>query len=198
MTSTIPQFKGWTKPKTVAEALERSLAHAQIEEKWVSGGWFDTASLGEDIPLDLSDEYGDDVDEDKVERLSEGVAKMTCTNVSACAAGIVAIETLDGEALYEYLRSSEELDTDWLAQDEVFAAAIKFVAKGFIEVFGEEEPPYEGAIMPDPDTVGGAVHIVIAVNDSHPSNELTQFGEVKHHTLIVNGFEKALELAKAA
>jgi hypothetical protein len=196
MPDVIVKFKGWTKPETVIEALERSLEHAKIEEKWVSGGWFDTASLSDEIPTDLTDDGYGEVDMAVVKEFSEGVAKMECTNVAACSAGIVAIETLDGEALYEYLRASEELSSEWLAQDEVFAGAIKYVAKGFLEVFGEEEPPYEGAIMPDPDTVDGAVHIIVSCNDSTPRGELTAFGEVKHHTLIVNGFEKALAMAK--
>jgi hypothetical protein len=186
MTGTITKFKGWTKPASVLEALERSLEHARIEEKWASGAWFNV-----DIVLE-HDEFGDDVTEASKEEFDKTISGMTCTDVPACSAGIVAIETLDGEALYHYLANSEELDTNWLAEDPIFAGAIKLVARGFEEVFGTLKPAYEGQHMPDADSVDGAVNIIIARNDSE-SNSATR----SHHARIVASFEKAVELAKA-
>jgi hypothetical protein len=166
---TIPQFMRWTKPANVTEALERSLAHAQDEEKWVSGAWFE-------------------VDPESHDRLVKEISKMSCTDVKACSAGIIAIETLDGEALYHYLTHGSELGEDLLANDPIAWGAMKFLATGLRDAFGVTEGD-NNLYTTDP------VAQVVAINDSRTP---TFTDRREHHAKIVKGFERAVELSREA
>jgi hypothetical protein len=201
---TIPKFKGWTKPETVVEALERSLEHAKIEQKWVSGSWFDTGDL--DLPFvndwhehwdEGEGEYVDGPNPAEKEQVDKAFSQLVCTNVTACSAGIVAIETLDGEALYSFLRNGEELDINLLRDDPIAWGALTFVARGFFDEFGLSSGWTKEMVEKTP------IDFIIHNNDTvqplrdADGNDLG-YGDDKHHTRIVRGFEKALELAKAA
>jgi hypothetical protein len=180
---TIPQFMRWTKPANVTEALERSLAHAQDEEKWVSGAWFET-----DLDEAETDPWSDEVDPESHDRLVKEISKMSCTDVKACSAGIIAIETLDGEALYHYLTHGSELGEDLLANDPIAWGAMKFLATGLRDAFGVTEGD-NNLYTTDP------VAQVVAINDSRTP---TFTDRREHHAKIVKGFERAVELSREA
>jgi hypothetical protein len=181
----IPRFMGWVKPATVTEALERCLEHARVEEKWSYGQWFET---GLELHTMIDDETWEDVvtpeSHDYVVKEIEG---QTCTDVKACSAGIVAIEVLDGEALYHYLRAGEEMDQDALMRDPIARGALEFLAEGFRQEFEAVE---DGSVFADSDPISCIVHF----NDRGlAGNTLTE-----HHGRIVRSFEKGLELSRAA
>jgi hypothetical protein len=184
MTVVLPKFKGWTKPETVTEVLERSLEHAKLESKWSHGSWFELDDLKLPEPQ-IGWSYDDDYDDsdERVENLDEIAERfegLACTDVKACSAGIIAIETLDGEALYKYMRDEESTEQLLLA-DPLARRALEFLADAYVEVFGAS---------PD-DAYASPLHVVIHRNDSG-------FGDPEHHAKIVRGFERALEMSKEA
>jgi hypothetical protein len=184
----IPKFKGWTKPKTVLEALERSLEHARDEDKWASGNWFEI-----DFRLIVTEEYDDSVgdivekvDPSSMEQFAKQVEASVCTDIKACSAGIVAIETLDGEALFEYLRNGQEMSEDILMADPIAKGAFEFLADGLRREFG---------VPSGHDYHTEAIAQVVSINDRVGYSGWSPEG---HHAKIVRGFERAVELAREA
>jgi hypothetical protein len=179
---TIPRFKNWVKPVSVLEALERSLDHARIEAKWSDGSWFVT-----DIAVDT--DWDNNLTADSHAEVTKQIEGMVCTDVQACSAGIVAIETLDGVALYNFLAHSEELDQDILKADPICWGALEVLAEAFGEEFKEEELEADKYAHGSPIKSRDPVGRIIYHNDRSAQQE--------HHGRIVRGFERAVELAKA-
>lgn len=181
---TIPRFKNWVKPVSVLEALERSLDHARIEAKWSDGSWFVVDHLAVDT------DWNNNLTADSHAEVTKQIEGMVCTDVQACSAGIVAIETLDGAALYNFLAHSEELNQDILKADPICWGALELLAEAFGEEFKEEELEADKyALSWGPIKSRDPVSRIIYHND--------RSGQTKHHERIVRGFERAVELAKA-
>jgi hypothetical protein len=185
---TIPRFKGWTKPATVLEALERSLAHARMEDKWCSGEWFDT-NLHNFIHV----EYNDRPTPKSLAIIAGQIEGMVCTDVKACAAGIVAIEVLDGEALFSYYNNNEKLSQNLLMGNPIFRGAIEMLAQALTQTFITSEEDDSPTIPSQEDPINR----VIWLNDG-PVDDGSEYSADKHHAYIVKGFERAVELAKEA
>lgn len=182
----IPRFKNWTKPANVLEVLERCLDHARIEQKWSSNEWFVTNGAP-NIEYEWETNWVTPESHAEVTKWIEG---QTCTDIKACAAGIIAIETLDGAALYAYLKS-EELDEHFLKQDPLAWGAVERVAVAFAEEFAQEEAVHDRPGKYDSDPLGRIIH--------HNDAGYLQRRNVNldgHHDRIVRCFERAVELER--
>lgn len=172
-----PRFKNWTKPKTVLEALERSLLHARNEAKWTTGAWFDVPAINHHPGVD------------SLENAAKVIEGMACTDVKACAAGIIAIEVLDGEALFNYVANNTDFNDHILKDDPIAWGAVELLATAFDEEFKGDEQEQD-------DDGGGYYRHADALERIISRNDRGYIGNSKHHQRIVKCFEGAVALAK--
>jgi hypothetical protein len=159
---------GWTKPETVKEALERGLEFARSEERWACGDWF--------APL-----FPGDLKTDHLGR--HDPSKLTCWNVKACAAGILVLTCLDGQAIRRYFRDQVN-PSELLRHDEVGAEAARLLYAGL-----HDQEPDEYT------TTSLAIDGIVAFNDKPGTAEDDSERLAAHHSRIVEGFERAVALA---
>lgn len=174
-----PRFKGWTKPKSVLEALERSLLHARNETKWTTGTWFDVPALRA---------YSDE-GQSTLEGAAKVIEGLACTDVKACAAGIIAIEVLDGEALFNYVANNTDFNDHILKDDPIAWGAVEFLAMAFDEEFSRDEQEQD-------DDGRKYYRHADALERIISRNDRGYVGNSEHHQRIVKCFEGAVALAK--
>jgi hypothetical protein len=164
----------WKKPETEVEALEVCLDIARDELTWCSGSLFE--------PKKGAD-------------LSKGPV---CTNVQACAVGIVIMATMDGPEVKKYLDYGGNFhgnEEESIRSNPVATAAVIRLAR---TVVGND-----GYAM----TLDKAIRTVEHENDdsrefevSYYHNKLDRwidrYDRKRHHKKIVKLFERALEMAR--
>lgn len=157
---------GWTKPENATVALERGLDIARDEQKWTRGAWFTLDRIKTRAKVTPWGEVDCD--------------KLVCTDVTACAGGILVIVCLNGPTLRAYFKG-EVAPGVALASDEVGSAAAGLLRRGLVEVFGHYAE-------------GRAVDQIVTINDL----DYDHGDRAAHHSKIVRGFERAVELSKEA
>jgi len=157
-------------PKDASEALERSLEYAEFEENWCTGRLFEVRDGTQYDPV--TSEYV----------LGEG--REVCTNVRACAMGIIVIACLDGPAVKKFFDSRYDFEEEQvLTRNTVAKQATKFLARALNTGFPKSG---EGSGFAD------AIGAVEQTND----NGVRKLGRKIHHQNIVRGFRDALAMAR--
>jgi hypothetical protein len=165
--------KTWDKPTTPVEALTIALEMAREEAAWTAGNWFQFPIFQDHERYEQAKAEGDDF------------VPEVCTDVKACAAGILLIALGNGPVLQQAFRTGAVPVSGLLYDDEVGSSAAAFLAKGFIE---QSDTP---RLFGEPSVVrpGAAIDVITGLND----------GAFRYaHDKIVAGFERALELAQEA
>lgn len=131
-------FVPWTKPKTVPEALERSLEQAEDEKRWMSGAWWADTSINAIVATirervrkarDLPEGVYHHLD---LEAIEEQELAPFCRSVRACSAGILLLVCGDGKLLKKRLIEGEDMEpTGELRGDQVAREAAVVLAMAF-------------------------------------------------------------------
>lgn len=120
MSSVPPLWDGWGQPTKPSESLELGLAYARMEGMWCTGELFRLRNVPDEPPhRSWMKEFvaGEKFSWDQKCHCEACLAKkayrakleetgLTCTDVQACAVGILIMSTLDGPAVNAYFYSS--------------------------------------------------------------------------------------------
>ena len=155
-------------PADAVEALERGLEYARFEEHWTQSALFRPG------PNAQYDGHG-------VFIAAEDNAAV-CTNVRACAMGILVIACLDGPAVRQFFTHEGFHETQELRKNPVAMEATIHLARGFGAKFHTE----------DLEDHKDEFHYALSNVEDRNDWEETQ------HLDIVQGFEKSVEIAKQA
>jgi hypothetical protein len=133
-------------PQNATEALERSLEFASEETRWT-----------------------------KSELFTSKASNPTCTDVRACAMGILLIACFDGPAVDRYYEDEDELEFKLAKGNPIYQSATKMLAQA----------ARPNSVRRNKINFHDAAHFVEHFNDG-----------ARHHSKIVELFEYAIEISK--
>lgn len=158
---------GWVKPANPREAILRCIPYIEDPFKWTDGEWFALTPAAERKLRDP--EIGPDY------------SRLTCSDVRACAAGVIIIVCLDGPALRQYYLNGQNLDLEEvILSDPLAKATATLVAEAIVELgYDNATPPRNPRTMP--------VSVITSFNDQGRGGE--------HREQIAGAFRYAARAA---
>jgi hypothetical protein len=162
-------------PKDTVELLERALEWAEDEKRWVTGNLF--------LPKAVT-----------YEQVSKMDDKEACESVGACAMGIILVAAADGSAVKEVLASVGEADEVEYVNSFIATPEVEGATRALATAFSEDTKYVDREDV----SVFDAESVVVSYNDSYEQALRKEFVDRDdHHKNIVEGFKKALEIAKS-
>jgi hypothetical protein len=178
----------WPIPDNAVDALEIALVIARDEQIWEPGTWFARNQTIERQQIE------------RQQQLALGEIMPVCTDVKACANGILGIALGNGPTLSCALGNYEggALDPEGMVkQTPLGRECAELLGRGMSQaVFAEG---LAGRLDQFGDSnYRAAIDYTIDVNDDCDSftDDDGEYDRKKHHAVIVNGFEHALRIAR--
>lgn len=168
-------------PKDQVELLERSLEFARDEQRWCTGALIQSAEK----PIDGTT---------PVEKFAKQHSDAElCTNVQACAMGILVIASGNGQAIRAWIEEAGSEKQTFAYINELVGLPFEQATKTLAIAFGANDRFHSNF-----DT---AVDFVENSNDEEDKftsydRKVYQYDRAAHHRHIVKVFEKSVELAR--
>jgi hypothetical protein len=182
----------WPIPDNPVDALEIALGIARDEQVWESGTWFEPSHGTWFEPSQSAPT--------RQQQLALGEIMPVCTDVKACANGILGIALGNGPTLSCAIGNYEggALDPkEMVTRTPLGRECAELLGRGMSQAV------FAGGLAGRLDQFGdsnyrAAIDYTIDVNDDCDSftDDDGEYDRKKHHAVIVNGFEHALRIAR--